>query len=154
MAGRPPRGLADGQERAQIAITIARGSTQTSAAHTAVNTAQYSHTWHAARHDVNDPPYERWGHPRFAAPGSLTSWRAVSFPNSICFDGRHRAPPVGGVERANQLRALRVTCESLRLPWCSRCSANYRLCVQMRTTHGVSGLSDRRDSVELFTRRR
>jgi len=25
---------------------------------------------------------------------------------------------------------------------------------QLRTTHGVSGLSDRRDSVELFTRRR
>src|SRR5687768_14404040 len=93
MAGRPARGLADGQERAQNAITIARGSTQTSAAHTAINTAQYSHTCHAARHDVNDPPYERWGHPPLVPPGSLTSWRAVPSPTpSGSTGGKERRP--------------------------------------------------------------
>jgi hypothetical protein len=39
-----------------IMVMIARGSVQTSAAHTAANSKPYSHTCHAARHDVNDPP--------------------------------------------------------------------------------------------------
>src|SRR5688572_13809909 len=87
-------------------VTTMRRTAHTSTAHTAANTADSSRTCHAARHDVNDPPYERWGHPPLVPPGSLTSWRAVSFPNSICFAGRHRAPPVGGCERANRLRGL------------------------------------------------
>lgn len=147
-------GLVDGREPARNAIAITRASAHTPAAHTADNTVQYSRTFHAARHDVNDPPYGRWGHPTLVALGSLTSWRAVSFPNSICFDGRHRAPPVGGRKCANQCARCELLASQPALLWCSRCSTDYRLCVQMRTTHGVSGLSARRDSVELFTRRR
>jgi len=77
---RPGPRLIGDQISVPIMVMIARGSAHTSAAHTADNREPHSRTCHAARHDVNDPHYERGGHLRLVAPGSLTSWRAVPFP--------------------------------------------------------------------------
>lgn len=62
-------GVTQGQVRCQIVVMITRRSPPTSAAHTAANTTHFSRSYHAARHDVNDPIITSLGPPSARSTG-------------------------------------------------------------------------------------
>jgi hypothetical protein len=103
----------------QNVVTIAGGSAHTPAAHTADNTVQYSRTFHAARHDVNDPPYERWGHPPLVHRGRSHHGVLFLSPTPSASTGGIERRPLAVVSALTNCARYELLANRFGLPWCS-----------------------------------